>query len=305
MNARLQHRATSSRVSVNRPKAQPGVSSEFAHIQQALDGYLSKAASARQRLLEQDYDPKQLHAWRVGLRRVTATLSKVTDLSEDRLDDVQAYLRACREATGHCRDIDILAMETMPAFLRECAVIPPPAATMQQMIADLQAQAHTKAIAAVKGTSLVMPTQSWQHWAASFDPPSNRHLRENASAIIDDRFNAVKKRMAKYDGGKKRLHRLRAAIKKLRYSMELYQPLFPKHASARWLEQLAELQTHLGLAHDRMMARKLVAALPLGDNDAAPVKAFRRWAKKSAYEASQKATHSLTKLDKLNHYWHK
>jgi len=115
----------------------------------------------------------------------------------------------------------------------------------------------------------------------------------------------VTKRIAKLDGGKKRLHRLRAAIKKLRYSMELYQPLFPKQAVTRWLAQLADLQSHFGLAHDRMMARELVIALPIAESDRAPIKAFRKWAKKSAYEASKKATQSLDKLHKLQHYWRK
>jgi CHAD domain-containing protein len=87
--------------------------------------------------------------------------------------------------------------------------------------------------------------------------------------------------------------------------MELYQPLFPKRAIAPWLERLTDLQSHLGLAHDRMMGRELVATLPLASSDKDPVKAFRRWSKRSAYEASRKAALSLTKLDKLNHYWRK
>lgn len=304
MNARLQHRASSSRVSRVRPKAPPGNHSAFDEVRRMVDGYFAKAADARKQLLEQPYTPKQLHAWRVGLRRITATINKVTDLSDDRLEDVQAYLRACRETTGRCRDIDILVLETLPAFLRECEVIPPPAATMQQSIMALQEQAHTQAVAALKKVSLTMSMQSWQHWADALDPPGNERLRKSAAEIIDERFHTVIKRIAKLDGGKKRLHRLRAAIKKLRYSMELYQHQFPKRAVTRWLEQLANLQTHFGLAHDRMMARELVAALPIAESDRAPVKAFRKWAKKSAYEASKKATQSLTKLNKLDLYWH-
>jgi CHAD domain-containing protein len=304
MNARLQHRASSSRVSQTRRKAPSGNNSAFDQVRQMVDGYFAKATDARKNLLEQPYTPKQLHAWRVGLRRITATINKVTDLSDDRLEDVQAYLRACREATGRCRDIDILALETLPAFLRECEVIPPPAATMQQSILVLQEQAHTQAVESLKKDSLIMSMQSWQHWVATFDPPGNERLRKNAAEIIDERFQIVRKRIGKLDGGKKRLHRLRAAVKKLRYSMELYQHMFPKRAVTHWLDYLADLQSHFGLAHDRMMARELVVALPIADSDQAPVKALRKWAKKSAYQASQKAAQSLTKMDKLDHYWH-
>ncbi len=305
MIASLQHSATASGAARTRARAKSHGASAFERIRQNLDGYLGKAVDARKRLLEQSYDPKQLHAWRVGLRRVTATLSSVTRLSDDGLEDVISHLRACREITGHCRDIDILAQETLPAFLRECPVIPPPAAVMQQAIAELQAQAHAQITASIKKTSLAIPVQAWRHWAAAIDPPSDRRIRENASAVIDGRFNIVKKRIAKLNGGRKRLHRLRAAIKKLRYSMELYQHLFPKRAASAWLKQLADLQGHLGLAHDRLMGQDLVATLTLADSQMDPVKAFRRWARKSAYDATSRMTLSLTKLDKLNPYWRK
>lgn len=305
MNARLQGRAIPSRASRSIARAKSHAISEFERIRQNLDGYLVKAVDARKRLLEQAYDPKQLHAWRVGLRRVTATLNSLSSLSDDRLDDVVTHLRACRETTGRCRDIDILAQETLPAFLRECPVIPPPAATMQQAIADLQGQAHAQVVASLKKSSLAIPVQSWRHWAAAVEPPSDRRIRENAAAVIDDRFNVLTRRIAKLNGGRKRLHRLRAAVKKLRYTMELYQHLFPKRAANAWLKQLSDLQAHLGLAHDRLMGRDLVATLPVPESDQDPIKAFRRWARKSAYDASTKMVQSLTQLDKLSHYWSK
>jgi CHAD domain-containing protein len=305
MSARLRHRASAKPASRSPSRGKSGAASAFDRVRQSLDDYLGKALGARQRLIEQAYDPKQLHAWRVSLRRVTATLNSVTQLSDDDLNDVRAHLRVCREATGHCRDIDILTQETLPAFLRECAVIPPPAATMQRVVVELQDQARAEAIAALKKSSLAIPVQSWRHWADAVEPPSDGRILESASAAINHRFSTVKKRVAKLDGGKKSLHRLRAAIKKLRYSMELYQSLFPKRAVTPWLERLTDLQSHLGLAHDRMMGRELVATLPLASSDKDPVKAFRRWSKRSAYEASRKAALSLTKLDKLNHYWRK
>src|SRR5215469_18400170 len=108
MSARLQRRVTPPRVRAEKP-------SEFERIRLALDGHLTKALDARKQLLDATYDPKLLHAWRVGLRRVTATLKDVARFSDDNLDDVLAYLRQCREATGSCRDIDILSDATLPA----------------------------------------------------------------------------------------------------------------------------------------------------------------------------------------------
>ncbi|WP_430390157.1 CHAD domain-containing protein [Dyella sp. 20L07] len=304
MNARLQQRAAPSRVSGAQAKARPDTSSAFDHIRQTMDGYLAKAADARKRLLEGPYDPKLLHAWRVNLRRVTATLKDVATLSDDDLRDLLSYLRSCREATGQCRDIDILAQETLPGFAENDSGKKAGIDGSHKDLAKERQQAHRDAVAALKKHSLTIPRQAWRHWAESLDPPTNRTVRKMAAAAIAQNYNRLKKRASKLDGGQKRLHRLRSAAKKLRYSIELYQPAFPKAATDAWLKQLADLQTHLGLAHDRMTGRKLMVSLLPSQDDANPIKPFRRWAKRTAYEASKKATQSLAKLDQLTLYWH-
>jgi CHAD domain-containing protein len=306
MNARLQHRATSSRVSRGRTKAKRVAASQFDHVRQTLDGYLVKALDARKRLLEAPYDPKSLHAWRVNLRRVTATLKDVARLSDDDdLRDVLSYLRTCREATGQCRDIDILAQETLPAFLETNRDKASDASTSQAVLTKKQKDVHRQAVVALKKSSLTNPLQSWRHWAESLEPPTDAQIRKTAAAAIEQRFRTIKKRAAKLDGSQKRLHRLRSATKKLRYSIELYQHAFPKRASTAWLNRLTDLQSHLGVAHDRMMGRQLLTVILNAEESAALSKPFRRWGKRTAYEASRKATQSMAKLDHLSHYWRK
>lgn len=298
MHARLQQRATPSRVSPVHAKASPGKPSQFDRIRQLLDDHLAKAQEARKRLLEEPYDPKLLHAWRVGLRRVTATLKDVAGFSDDDLGDVLAYLRLCREATGSCRDLDILAQETLPAFLKHAGTKGALAEQAMRVVAGHQQEAHRQAVLALKKYSLAIPLQAWRHWVASLEPPADRTARNVAAAVIERRFDTLKKRVARLDGGQKRLHRLRSATKKLRYSIELYRYAFPKPSDA-WLKQLAVLQGQLGLAHDRMMGRKLLSDM-LGKEEARP---FRRWSRHSAYEASKKAMQSLEKLQRLSRHW--
>lgn len=306
MNARLQDRATSSRVSRPRAAASRVQHSQFDYVRQTLDGYLAKASDARKRLLEEPYDTKLLHAWRVNLRRVTATLKDVARLSDDDdLRDVQNYLRSCREATGQCRDIDILAHETLSAFVDENSDKAAAATAVQQALATRQEEAHRQAIAALKKSSLTIPLRSWRHWTATLEPPSDNRVRKAAAVAIEQRYGTVKKRAGKLDGSQKRLHRLRSAIKKLRYSIDLYRHAFPKQVSNAWLKQLADLQGHLGLAHDRMMGRQLWKAVVSAEDEASLTKPFRRWGKRTAYEATEKAAQSLTRLDHLTHYWRK
>lgn len=306
MNARLQRRAAPSRVSRHHAPSARDPHSQFDHVRKTLDGYLSKASDARKELLEKPYDTKLLHAWRVNLRRVTATLKDVAKLSDDDdLRDVRDYLRHCREATGQCRDIDILAQETLPAFIEKNGDKTDGATAAQKTLATRQEEAHQRAVAALKKSSLTIPLRSWRHWAATLEPPTDNRVRKIASAAIEQRHETMKKRAAKLDGSQKRLHRLRSAIKKLRYSIDLYRHAFPKQLSNAWLNQLADLQSHLGLAHDRMMGRQLWEAVVSVEGEAPLTKPFRRWGKRSAYEASEKASHSLAKLEHLSHFWRK
>lgn len=279
----------------------PTAPSAFDCIRKSLDGYFVKAADARKRLLTESYDAKLLHAWRVNLRRITATLKDVAQFSDDDLDDIHAYLRECREATGESRDIDILVDETLPDFAQKHVPDDARIDTTAKVLKARQSAARTQALAALKKYDLAAPMRALRHWEATLEPPSDSLTRKLAAASIEKHYNRLMKRVEKLDGGQKTLHRLRTATKKLRYNAELYAHIFPKQATASWLKQLADLQGHLGLAHDRLMGRKLVATVAADDAKAS--KPFRRWAKRTAYDASKDAMQSLAKLQQLRHYW--
>ncbi|WP_201313410.1 CHAD domain-containing protein [Dyella sp. EPa41] len=301
MSARLQHRAASPRAPSGHAMVKSTAPSAFERIRKNLDGYFAKARDARKRLIDGPYDAKLLHAWRVNLRRITATLKDVAQFSDDDLGDVHAYLRECREATGETRDLDILADETLPHFADKHDKDKASIEAAANALKARQAEAHTLAIAALKQHDLAMPMRALRHWEATLEPPTDNMTRKLAATSIEKHYRQLAKRAGKLDGGQKTLHRLRTSTKKLRYSIELYAHVFPKQASASWLKQLADLQSHLGLAHDRLMGRKLIATAAA--DDAKAPKPFRRWAKRTAYEASKDAMQSLAKLEHLRHYW--
>jgi len=301
MSARLQHRAVSPRALSGHAMVKSPAPSAFDRIRKSLDGYFNKAVDARKRLLAGPYDAKLLHAWRVNLRRITATLKDVAQFSDDDLDDVHAYLRECRDATGETRDIDILVDETLPGFAEKYAPEKSDIETTTKVLKARQTGARSQAVAALKKYDLAVAMRALRHWEATLEPPTDGMTRKLASTSIEKHYHQLIKRAHKLDGGQKTLHRLRTATKKLRYTIELYAHLFPKQATASWLKQLADLQGHLGLAHDRLMGRKLIATAAA--EDAKAPKPFRRWAKRTAYDASKDAMRSLSKLEHLRHYW--
>ena len=277
--------------------------SAIADLCATYDGYLAKATKARAALLRK-YESKSLHAWRVSLRRITATLDRVAAaLPGEQPDGVLAQLKEFRNATGGARDLDILLDETLPAFLAHGGHGDRLDGELLHALNTRRVHGHQEAIEGLKKARLTTAVHHFHAWAETHRNVTEDELRAAAASVIDTRFRQLRKRAARMHEGRIRLHRARTATKKLRYTIELFQPLFPREASQAWLEKLAEVQSHLGEAHDRLTARALCKELLPASSEHAQLRALRKWAKHTSGEAAAKAEHSLERLDKLGHYW--
>ena len=284
-------------------KATHPPASAIAALCDAYDGYLAKATKARAALLRH-YEPKALHAWRVNLRRITATLAPVTTaLPGEAPDGLLDQLKQFRNATGGARDLDILMDETLPAFVQCGEHGDRIDQTLLHALNAKRVQFHREAVDGLKKARLTMPTHTFHAWVDSHRGVTDDELRVAAAHLIDTRVRQLRKRAARMHDSRERLHRARTATKKLRYTLELFQPLFPRDASQAWLDRLAEVQTHLGEAHDRLTARALCKELLPEAKGNPQLKALRRWAKHTAADAAGKAGKSLDHLWKLGHHW--
>lgn len=98
-----------------------------------------------------------------------------------------------------------------------------------------------------------------QRPAASWARPADRAL---VMSTLDRRLARLHARaLAASDGDAYEVHRLRLQIKKLRYAVELFMPLFPRAATTPFLAALKRLQDHLGAAHDAVVEARQLAAL--------------------------------------------
>jgi len=94
------------------------------------------------------------------------------------------------------------------------------------------------------------------------------------------------------------LHKLRIAGKKLRYTLELFRPLYPAGLEER-LDELKKLQDWLGSAHDVAAAREIIGKRALQDHaeiaeyldkrEAAQAAGFTRYWKKTFDAKGQEA----------------
>jgi triphosphatase len=90
----------------------------------------------------------------------------------------------------------------------------------------------------------------------------DRRLRRTAERMLDRQVRRMKKRGAvarnEEEGD---LHRLRIALKKLRYTAEFFAPLYPKSEVKDYLKELRGLQNHLGELNDVANVRSVVSGL--------------------------------------------
>jgi CHAD domain-containing protein len=236
----------------------------------------------------------------VNLRRITATFDDLAAaLPGETQDALLDQLKQFRNATGGARDLDILLDETLPAFQNRHKLGDRIAPALLQTLNAKRVQLRHEVVEELKKARLTVPMHRFHAWADTHRGVTDDELRAAAARLIDTRARQLRKRAARIHDGRKRLHRARTATKKLRYTIELFQPLFPREASQVWLERLAEVQTHLGEAHDRLAARVLCRELLPEARENPQLKMLRCWAKCAAADATEKAEKSLDRLWKL------
>jgi CHAD domain-containing protein len=96
-------------------------------------------------------------------------------------------------------------------------------------------------------------------------------LRPMARRILNRQAKRAKKRgRAARSHEEGDLHRLRIALKKLRYTAEFFAPLYEKKKAKRYLTKIKRLQESLGRLNDIAHARSVIAELaPLSQKTAA------------------------------------
>jgi CHAD domain-containing protein len=87
-------------------------------------------------------------------------------------------------------------------------------------------------------------------------------LGEMAPAVLDRRRRAVRRRSQHFGRlSARRRHRVRIAVKKLRYAIELLGGLYNRRDARPFVKQLKQVQDELGYANDVRVAYALVIEL--------------------------------------------
>jgi triphosphatase len=217
-------------------------------------------------------DPEGVHQVRVGLRRLRSALSVFRRLIDpERRAWLSGEARRILIGLGPARDWDVFLTESLAPVL----AARPHDRSLLALRASAEA-ARAEGYAAARATladpsytRFLLELGRWIEaggWRE--DPtPKGREWFERPIVAFASRLLAKRHRKALRLGREfagltpAERHRLRIALKKLRYATEFFHSLYRKKASQRYLEALKDLQDTLGHLNDAAVAERLVKVL--------------------------------------------
>ncbi len=230
---------------------------------------------ANQRGMITGRDPEYLHQMRVALRRLRSIFATFAPLFPvPTLVTPIAETRSLAQTLGAARDWDVFTTETLPPIAslytaHDGITAVASAATRLRRAANRKARA---AVVSSRGQGFLLSLAGWlaaRTWLYEMGDMQkdalDRPVREFAREVLAAAHARVMKRGRGF--GKlspERLHRLRIAVKKLRYAVEFFGPLYDAAQLGAYRPSLVAIQDQLGRFNDARVLAGLAARATRG-----------------------------------------
>jgi len=204
-------------------------------------------------VLESD-DPEFIHQMRVATRQLRAAMRLFAPrLPGNFCDELLPPLRQLMDRLGRARDLDVLlaeiAMPVMHALPAE-----PRLAALVGAVTDRQYSAREAAVHYLRSAAygrLMLMASAILHRPPFGEPEAG----DTIAAFASDRLRRLRKKVRELADAASTeepasLHRLRIAIKRLRYALEFFTPLCSAKPLQKLLRSLGVLQEELGQLND-------------------------------------------------------
>jgi inorganic triphosphatase YgiF len=263
--------------------------------------------------------PEGVHQIRVGLRRLRAAISafglpfRVRELETLR---ERAKIRA--DIFGDTRELDVFAAELLPPV--EQSTKAPGLPQLRLVLDELRRDSWDRAVDLVRSDDFTgflldlaaaIESRVWRQAATAesvlmFLQPA----RDLASEALKKKLKQAHKRarhLASLDIADR--HRLRIALKKLRYTAEFFAPLFPAKGVSSFLKRLSKLQDLFGILNDAAAAEAVVRRVvehagPRRDTEFLEAAAFvEGWHKSRIEPAWDKTKKRWKRFAKTDPFW--
>lgn len=244
-------------------------------LQLTLAGVAARIASLQPAILDAR-KAEGVHQMRVALRRLQAVERTFRPfLKSDALRNLAQRGRLFRKNMGDARDWDVFLEDTLPAATRN-NYAPDGARRLRRRAEALRADAWVRAAAAVADKEFtaflidLTEAAAIPAWRAGADADLDAPLSDFAPRVLD----RVRRKMLKTAGKIDRsslagYHPLRIALKKLRYPVQMFRPIYAKDARKEFMAALSALQEDFGTVNDAAVAGTLAGAAALGEGEEA------------------------------------
>jgi inorganic triphosphatase YgiF len=231
--------------------------------------------------------PEGIHQMRVGLRRLRAAISLFGALLDDpQTERIKRELKWLTDELGPARDLDVYVAGNIRPLRRELERKPrrlPPKRGLRELEKELEARRSRafdqarRAVASERYRALVLDALRWLEsgdWTTSGGKPGRARRNRSALAFAREEIGrrvrkASKKARRLADLDPRQRHKVRIAIKKLRYAGNFFESLFPGRKTAKRLRRferrLKNLQDRLGALNDIAVHQRLARDLA-GEN---------------------------------------
>lgn len=216
--------------------------------------------------------PEGVHQMRVAVRRLRSAISSLKKiLPQEDVQWVTEELRSLGNTLGPARNLDVFAAELVPAA-RDGLPDEPGWDDLAATLDRLRVAAHREirdAILSRRYTASMLrllrwfEASGWRRHSASGEPdPMASPISAIAPDVLDRRRRKVRQRGKGFGSlVPPERHKLRIAVKKLRYTVELFSSLFDRDGLERFVGRLKRLQGDLGYANDVRVAHEFVTEL--------------------------------------------
>lgn len=216
--------------------------------------------------------PDGVHQMRVGVRRLRAAIWVFSDLLRSKQTEaIRQDLKWLAGKLGPVRDLDVF----LATRVKSLEAADPPIAGLGDLVAELEyrravaAEAAKAAIASARYRLLILNALEWIEdgaWLKLRPVLRNQRIKPFAADLFARRIAKARKRakdirtLSVADR-----HKLRIAMKKLRYSIYFFESLFDGHAGRKALSHhkscLGSLQDNLGALNDIAVHQRMVTRL--------------------------------------------
>lgn len=220
-------------------------------------------------------EPEFVHQARVSVRRLRTSVRAFRAMSEvrprrDDLRGLEASLRALNQVLGAARDADIFQWVTLDTLRVGLGPDLLPTLVAVATRAEARRVAAYAAMAALPektgdGPVFLLAERLMGELSSAALAGTRQALAHVAKAQLR-KAHARVMRAARHPErlGAPQRHRLRIAVKRLRYLTDVWASLWPQKRSRRYLTQLEKLQQALGVLNDAAVAGRTLRQLKAG-----------------------------------------